>query len=166
MNLIFLDIDGVLNSMPYCELQKGKTGHHEISDFHVKMLSKIYHSCHASIVLASTWRYLRNTTENEAKIMYQYLIDTLAKYGMQIMSHTPVIFGNRPLEIATYLQNIDTNNINYIILDDDFSKEEYKKYGLEKNLIPTKFFCYDISEGGLQPEHVEKAINFFQKITK
>ena len=43
-------------------------------------------------------------------------------------------------------------------LDDDFSVENYAKYGIKDKLIHTKFFCADISEGGLQQEHVDRAI--------
>lgn len=69
---------------------------------------------------------------------------------MKIMSQTPVIGMNRPLEILTWLENrVDKENIKYISLDDDFSKEDYEKYGICDCLIHTKFFCNELSEGGL-----------------
>lgn len=62
VNIIFLDVDGVLNSMAYFESLNGlenslhKDGqYNDISDFHLQMLSKIYHTCDANIVLTSTW---------------------------------------------------------------------------------------------------------------
>ena len=60
MNIIFLDVDGVLNSMAYFKLNK-KTKEslfNDISDFHLQKLAEIYHECNAHIVLSSTWREL------------------------------------------------------------------------------------------------------------
>lgn len=159
MNIIFLDIDGVLNSMPYCKSVQLKKGYKEISDFHLKKLSEIYHSCDAKIVLASTWKDLDDKSNKSAYEMYQYLIQSLAKYNMSIYDKTPDFDGNRPLEIATWLQtNKDQACNNFVILDDDWMSEEYAVYELADKLIQTRFFCNDISEGGLQQEHVKKAI--------
>ena len=55
MNIIFLDIDGVLNSLPYFESMKDTDEtYNEISDFHLEKLAEIYHTCNAEIVLSST----------------------------------------------------------------------------------------------------------------
>ena len=160
MNIIFLDVDGVLNSRAYYEHNK-KIGKNvkEISDFHLQMLAKIYHSCDAKIVLSSTWRELDCDDNDVCMAMYQYLVDELARYDMKIMSKTPIINMNRPLEIKTWLDNrVDKDNINFVSLDDDFSYEKYKEYGIEDHLVKTEFFCYEISDGGLQQRHVDKAI--------
>lgn len=91
--------------------------------------------------------------------MYEYLLKSLAKYDMKIMSKTPTIHMNRPLEIITWVNNqIDKEDIKFVSLDDDFSVEDYAQYGIEDRLIHTKFFCNDISEGGLQQEHVDRAM--------
>jgi hypothetical protein len=162
INIIFLDIDGVLNSMAYFELSKRgnkQTVYNEISDFHLQMLAKIYHTCNAKIVLSSTWREMDNESDISVYPMYQYLIESLAKYNMKIFSKTPVLGMNRPLEIITWLNNqVDKENIRFVSLDDDFSKEDYKRYGIDSCLIQTRFFCYDKSEGGLQQRHVDMAI--------
>lgn len=161
MNIIFLDIDGVLNSLPYFESIKGikHDKYNEISNFHLKKLSEIYHICNAQIVLSSTWRELDDPLDTNCYPMYEYLVKSLEKYGMKIMSKTPVINMNRPLEIVTWLNNrSDKDSIKFVSLDDDFSVEDYAQYGIEDKLIHTKFFCNDISEGGLQQEHVDRAI--------
>ena len=160
MNIIFLDIDGVLNSMAYYEYNKkiGKKAK-EISDYHLQMLAKIYHSCNAKIVLSSTWRQLDCDDNVTCMKMYQYLVDELARYDMEIISKTPVINMNRPLEIKTWLYNrMDRDEINFVSLDDDFSKDKYDEYGIGDCLIKTEFFCADMSEGGLQQKHVDEAI--------
>lgn len=136
----------------------------EISDFHLKMLSKIYHTCNCKIVLSSTWRILNNEESEECDEMYQYLLNCLSKYGMEIISKTPVISQERPLEIKNWLDNReDKAEINFVILDDDFDKADYDNYDIGAYLVKTSFYCNDLSEGGLQEEHVEKAIQILKK---
>ena len=171
MNIIFLDCDGVLNSMAYFKSIKesGKSLHkdgqyNDISDFHLQMLSKIYHTCNAHIVLTSTWRELDDKSDMNCYPMYQYLVNSLAKYNMKIISKTPVVNMNRPLEIVTWLDNrVDKDEIKFVSLDDDFSKEDYEEYGIGDYLVHTRFFCNDISEGGLQQEHVDRAIEILNR---
>ena len=78
MKIIFLDCDGVLNSMAYFEwLKESRNSLHkdgeydDISDFHLQMLSKIYHTCNAHIVLTSTWRELDDESDTNCYPMYQ-----------------------------------------------------------------------------------------------
>ena len=89
MNIIFLDVDGVLNSSAYFKENKSK-GHADISDFHLQMLAKIYHTCNAKIVLSSSWREL-DVEDLHVYWMYQYLLDELARYDMEIIDKTPVV---------------------------------------------------------------------------
>lgn len=162
MNIIFLDVDGILNSMAYFEQNKGKS-HIEISDYHLQMLAKIYHTCNANIVLSSSWRELDDEFDMHVYWMYEYLVNELARYGMKIMSKTPVIDMNRPLEIKTWLDNrVDKDEINFVSLDDDFSKDKYNKYGIGDCLVKTEFYSKELSEGGLQQEHVDKAIEILK----
>lgn len=157
MKVIFLDVDGVLNSMAYFKTNEGRRN--EISEFHLEKLSKIYKTCDAHIVLSSTWRDLNNEYNIECYQMWNYLVDSLSRYGMKIMSRTPIINHNRPLEIKTWLDNrVDKDDIQFVSLDDDFSKESYDKYGIGDCLVKTRFFCDKVDEGGLQDEHVDKAI--------
>lgn len=165
MNIIFLDIDGILNSNAYFKSlydSESQLRSHEIyndiSDFHLQMLAKIYHTCNAEIVLSSTWRELDNKDKTYYS-MYQYLLDSLAKYDMKIIDKTPVIDMNRPLEIVTWINNqADKDDIKFVSLDDDFGKEDYDKYGIGNCLVKTNFFGENISEGGLQQRHVNRAI--------
>lgn len=159
MNIIFLDVDGVLNSSAYFEQNKNKKGHNDLRDFHLQMLAKIYHTCNAKIVLSSSWRELDVEDDIHVYWVYEYLVDTLAKYGIEIIDKTPCIDNNRPLEIKTWIdQREDKNEIKFISLDDDFSRERYEEYGIGDCLIKTEFYCKEISEGGLQQRHVDEAI--------
>lgn len=171
MNIIFLDIDGVLNSAAYFNALKENNEvlhrngtYNEISDFHLQMLAKIYNTCNAHIVLSSTWRELDDESNMSCYSMYQYLENELARYDMKIISKTPVISMNRPLEIKTWLDNrVDKNEIKWVSLDDDFSKEQYDSYGIGEHLVKTKFFCENVSDGGLQQKHVDKAIEILSR---
>lgn len=167
MNIIFLDVDGVLNSLPYFkDCVKDENGRCEISDFHLKKLAEIYHTCDAKIVLSSTWRHLKPTTEgedSEATRMYQYLMDSLAKYDMEVIGEVPSNSGNRPLEISDWLDSReDKETINFVSLDDDFDEEEYAQYDLENHLVHTLYFCKNLEDGGLQQKHVDKAIEILK----
>jgi len=140
-------------------MKKYRPCHDEISNYNLQMLSHVYHTCNAHIVLSSTWRTLDDSEHTESYAMYKYLEDSLAKHDMKIMSKTPVIGHNRPLEIKTWLdKRVDGDDISFVSLDDDFGKDQYREYGIEDYLIHTKFFCKELSEGGLQQEHVDRAI--------
>lgn len=150
MNIIFLDIDGVLNSYAYYK----ETGN-DLNLKSVDILSQIYYKFNCKIVLSSTWRELKDISEESAQKMWKHLVDTLSKYNMEIYDITPIIKNNRPLEIATWLQNNSCSN--FLILDDNFPLLEYKKYGLEKHVVKTIYFTYKIENGGLQEKHKDKA---------
>ena len=48
----------------------------------------------------------------------------------------------------------------FVILDDDFSIDAYKKYGLENNVVKTSFYE---ENGGLREEHVKQAISILER---
>lgn len=150
MKVCFLDCDGVINSQLWLYNNKPM-----IDESKVQLLSKIIHQTDAKIVLSSSWRELRDMDSHSCNSLYTYLTETLKKYDMEIMDHTPMIEEERPLEIFTWLENHICEVESFVILDDDWSADYYKVYGLEKNLIKLTF-CGD---GGLHPEHVEKAID-------
>lgn len=169
MNIIFLDVDGVLNSMPYFEWLRA-TGRHrdgefnEIRDYHLEMLAKVYHTCDAKIVLSSSWREIDIPENKNVYPQYLYLANSLKKYDMEIIDKTPVVAGIRPLEIVTWLKGReDKDDIRFVSFDDEFSKEDYDMFGIGSCLISTKNFCDTMDEGGIQQEHVNKAIEILNK---
>ncbi len=167
MNVIFLDIDGVLNSYCYFESinqSQGALEHTEIRVHHVQLLSKIYHTCDAKIVLASSWRTIRDSADKDCMDMWNYLIDSLAAYNMEIVDYTPVIHLNRPKEIAVWLKQHSHNaDVHFVILDDDFPKEQYDVFGLGNYLVKTEFWTNNMDTGGLQQGHVKKAIKILKE---
>ena len=153
-NIIFLDVDGVLNNMAYLE---GKDIGEEIDMRAVERLEKIYKEYDCKIVLSSSWRELCGSEIKEPHSMYKYLEDCLGKYGMKIVDVTPVIMSNRPEEIAAWLKENDNMIKNFVSLDDDFDEKHYKNFGLGGHLVKTEFYVNDETKGGLLEEHVEKA---------
>lgn len=164
MNVLFLDIDGVLNSMLYCDQQRDKKGHNEIDESKLPLLKRIVDENDALIVLSSTWRDLEGDDNPSCIEMWNYLIDSLAKYGMQIAESTPYVHCNRPLEIKAWLEKyqlLHGESVNWISLDDDFSEKDYEAAGIGGHLIQTKFFVKSFDEGGLLEKHVRIAKEMF-----
>ena len=153
-NVIFLDVDGVLNSMAYL---KGKDIGEEIDMRAVERLAEIYKECDCLIVLSSSWRELRGSKTKESHSMYRYLENCLGQYGMEIVDVTPVIMSNRPEEIAAWLKENGSLVKNFVSLDDDFDEMHYKHFGLGGHLVRTEFYVDDEAKGGLQSEHVKKS---------
>lgn len=156
MKVILLDIDGVLNCQEYFYPLNGTKGYDELDENKVKLLAEIVNATDAKIVLSSTWREMVDVgKDGHPHPIYMYLTDTLAKYGLSIISHTPIMGFERPLEIHTWLNETSYSIESFVILDDDFSADYYKPYGLDKHLVKTTFY----GDGGLHPEHVERAID-------
>lgn len=161
MKVIFLDIDGVLNSMDWFEKTKNSKGHREIDPQKVEFLKEIVDETNSKIVLSSTWRGLAKNENEEEHPMYSYLVNTLRKHGMEIYGHTPYIGQNRPKEIKAWLEKNKKEEIeSFVSLDDDFSEKDYKECGISDCLVKTSFYEKD---GGLRQEHVEKAIQVLNK---
>lgn len=155
--IIFLDIDGVLNSEDYFEKTNDCDEYTDINTEKVKLLKEIVDRTCAEIVLSSTWRTLSGTTENGSEHpQYTYLINSLANYGLEINSHTPHINNNRPEEISEWLkEHGGKDNIHFVSLDDDFFKFQYDKYGIGDCLVKTSFYG---TENEFQKKHVEDAV--------
>jgi len=103
INIIFLDVDGVLNSLPYC--QTAPIGSYvDISEDNLRDLAVLYRETQAQIVLSSTWRELKDAGDTQCRNMYQGLLKALGHYGMSVYSMTPRIHGNRPEEIRAWLE--------------------------------------------------------------
>ena len=137
MKVIFLDVDGVLNSA-----RDGYSINLE-NDYHFEMLKKIVDATDANIVLSSSWRIGFSVLSLPEK----NLIERLEKYGMKIMDFTPCMTGTRGDEIREWLSNNGPVE-SFVILDDEGDMAEFK----ETNLVKTN------TSIGLQEKDVDKAI--------
>lgn len=123
MKVIFLDIDGVLNSDEYFDkiLNKEITGIEQDVDVEkVKLLKEAVNITGAKVVLSSSWRYTRKAQE---------LRELLIEYGIST-DVTPFLQNHRGLEIKKWLMdNPDTED--FVILDDEIF-DSYDEFLLSK----------------------------------
>ena len=137
MKVIFLDVDGVLNT-PSSESRCGE--YIGIDDEKVEKLKKIVEKTKAEIVLISTWKkYWRKEEKLKPLQDYSanYLDEKLAKQGLKAIDKTKDKADGRYLSRGeSILEYVYRNNVeNYIILDD--CQFDYDGCDLTDNYIKT-----------------------------
>ena len=184
-NIIFLDIDGVLNGYNKWNLFGWKvvcltrserlknwyrkwTDPFGIHERKVKRLAKIVNKTNAKVVMSSSWRFgwwqkpYEDQFEDQRK-----LTDLLNKYCIDVIDITPESSdGRRDKEIIYWLSKHEDIVRRFVILDDE-------RYDLEcfanSNLVQTS----SVSKGqmimgharedtGLKNKHVKKAIEILR----
>ena len=148
VKIIFLDIDGVLNSDEYFEKIKELNIHgieSEIDTNKIKLLKKAIDETKAKVVLISSWRYTRRAKElKEMLACYEIYVDL-----------TPFINHKRGLEIKKWL--LDHPNVEeYVILDDEIF-DTYDEELMNKLIKISNGNGYNLGEG-LLPKDVDKII--------
>lgn len=174
MKIIFLDIDGVLNTINTFRLRKEeykKTGKYilAIDECRVGYLKRIIDESEAKIVLTSAWR--RDFIKKENKIIAveenaKKLQELFLKYDIEIYDIVSVDYGdrNREQQIKEWLEKRDDID-NYIIIDDELCT--YKD--LANRVIKTKFMNSNIEDEtglGLSENHIDIAIKLLKSKTK
>ena len=121
MKVIFLDIDGVLNSTKSTHRQREELDNRKYDDIpdkvHIHWLNYIILNTGAKVVLSSSWRKYINT------YLMEMLLYTQGFKG-SIISRTGE-FGKRAEEIRSWLSDRkrESSEIeSYVILDDEFMK--------------------------------------------
>ena len=152
MKAIFLDVDGVLNSKDWLENNRVRT-ENSVNPEKVKLLAEIVKNTNATVVLSSTWRYIPEHP------MFMYLTDIFGVNGIKIHAFTPKLDGDRPKEIKAWIKK-QTEEVQFISIEDGFSEEDYRKYGIEDRLVKTSYYG---EYGGLQRSHVEQAIKLLNE---
>lgn len=80
--VIFLDVDGVLNTMT--TVKKAPSGYIGIDDSRVELLEQVIRKCGgADIVLSSDWKDLKPDHED-----YKYLVSKLSGHNLKISGKT------------------------------------------------------------------------------
>ena len=184
INVIFLDIDGVLNGYNFWNL----LGWNIISKFNsdrlkgwyrditepfgvherkVKRLAKIVHNTmNTKVVISSCWRF--GLQSNNLSYAQRKLLDLFDKYDIKIYGYTPRSeSGKRDEEIKAWLSKHKEVN-KFIILDDEnFDLQCF----MEKELIQTssvprgryiKGKWYENT--GLKRKHVRQAIKMLNRM--
>ena len=148
MKVIFLDVDGVLNSDEYFDKIKNLNIdgiQSEIDVEKIKMLNMAINETGAKIVLTSSWRYTRNAQE---------LKKLLSEYGIPTDS-TPFIQNKRGLEIKqSLLENPDVEN--FIIVDDELF-DSYDDELIKKLVKISNGNGHNFGEG-LLPKDIDEII--------
>lgn len=156
MKIIFLDIDGVLNSDEYFDKIKNLNINGIENDIDVSkivLLKKSLDETGAKVVLTSSWRYTRKAQE---------LKQLLLSYGI-IVDCTPFIDNERGIEIKKWLQ--EHNDVqDFVILDDEIF-DSYDEKLMEKLIKISDTNGINYGEG-LQPKHIQEIIQRFGKKEK
>lgn len=177
INVIFLDIDGVLNGYNFWNLlgwniiskfnsNKLKGWYRELTEpfgVHerkVKRLAKIVHKTGAKIVISSSWRSgLKSNHLNKDKEKLLRLFD---KYDIQIYDYTPILPSRkRENEIIAWLfRNPQVDK--YVILDDENADLQYfvGKQLVQTSSVPRGQYIrgHWYEDTGLKRKHVRQAI--------
>lgn len=130
MKVIFLDIDGVLNTKSYRENPEVDYFEHPISEIHMCLLEYLAKTTGAKIVLSSTWREYWELGEEQSDSFGYYINKLFSKYGLEIYDKTPEL-RDRSDEIDAWKKLHEGEIESYVILDDfdfDWSEENEKRF--------------------------------------
>lgn len=152
MKIIFLDIDGVLNSVMYDARRTDESKDTRIDMSRVELLSEIVRQTGAKIVFSSTWREDWEISTELCGEDGRYVNSCLAKYGLSIIDKTPRIgyTDERRVEILTWLHRHKDEVESFVILDDI----SYGWGELCNRAVITNPYGY-----GLEQRHCEMAID-------
>lgn len=153
MNIIFLDVDGVLNSVNYLikvyhETHKSHSGYDYPFDPNcLENLRELVIKTDSSLVISSTWRHSQEGMKKLLKVLSEYELDKL------VIGCTPSLGLSRGSEIKKYLSDLNpTSVVNFIILDDDTDMDDLLPYLIHTN-----------RQVGLTKENVQQSL---KKLTK
>lgn len=159
MKVIFLDIDGVLNSLAY-DQRRNINEQSNIDETRLPFIKEIVAATNAVIVLSSTWREHWDKSQENRDVAGQYIQELFSKYGLSIYDKTPVLGyrSKRKDEIKQWLINTSETIESFVIIDDyRFGWEEYS----EQLILTNPNFGL-----GIEKEHVLQAISLLNGITK
>lgn len=116
LKIIFLDIDGVLNSTQYDRMRTNEQGN--IDETRLTLLKQLVDETKAQIVLSSSWRKHWEKETALCDKVGQELNEVFAKHGLCIYDKTPVSVNNdRAEEIRMWLNEYNSPE-HFVILDD------------------------------------------------
>ena len=184
INVIFLDIDGVLNGYNFWNLlgwniiskfnsDRLKSWYRDITEpfgvheSKVKRLAKIVHNTmNTKVVISSCWRF--GLQSNNLSYAQRKLLDLFDKYDIKIYGYTPRSeSGKRDEEIITWLSKHKEVN-KFIILDDEnFDLQCFMgKELIQTSSVPRGRYIKGkwYENTGLKNKHVRQAIKMLNRI--
>ena len=127
IKVIFLDVDGVLNSSKTTRRTTG--GYTFVGSRQLKNLRRIITKTGAKVVLSSDWRYDKDNPRYNGD--YLELRNELLRYGIKFYGFTPELpSAQRGAEIAEWLK-AHTEVSNFVILDDRLDIEPNKDHWVQ-----------------------------------
>ena len=149
MKIIFLDIDGVLNSVRYDCTKTESDGN--IDKTRLPLLKELVDKTDAKIVLSSSWRIYWESDKAKCDSIGKDIDETFSKFGLTIYDKTPYLTTNdRAREIRMWLLSQKENIENFVILDDAFGGWGELSY----NLVQTSALIGK----GLEENHINAAL--------
>lgn len=122
MKILFLDVDGVLNSNKYIRQSEDlpqNDPYKYIEKEKLAILQELVYAYDFKVVLHSTWKNLFDEKLQPMNELGKSLLIALADFGIVLYDLTPTVEYERQLEIAAWLKAHATLPIeNYIIIDD------------------------------------------------
>ena len=155
MKVIFLDIDGVLNTIDTFKRRKDIYNNYgviipRIDFYRVKFLKEIIDKTDAKIIISSTWRKYDNDMKE--------LKEVFSLFDLEVYDVTCIdISGKKGIEINDWLNKNEVDS--FVIIDDETSDMIH----LEKYVVKTR---ENFKATGLLEKHVDVAINILNNSKK
>ena len=150
MKILFLDIDGVLNSARY-DAERRARAMGNVDETRLPLLRRIVEETGALIVLSTSWRVYWDSDPARCAPEWVDIGDLFSAYGLEIYDKTPSYPGNnRDCEVRDWLIDRKEAVKSFVILDD----MSFGWGDLADRLVRTSYH----RGRGLGEEHVERAI--------
>jgi len=154
MKIIFLDIDGVLNSEEDLTNNVGLLW--DVNDLNIKyiiLLNEIIKATNAKVVISSTWRIIHPFDKIEKMMLKKGFVGEVISQTV-LLSRTPDgVIQDRGDEINLWLKDNDIES--FLILDDTPYEGIIKHFSNQ--------FLYIKDSVGLHTEHVNEAISILNE---
>ena len=163
-NIIFLDIDGVLNSNFWNDIhQKEISDGTLIDEMKVSLLSSLVERGRAKIVLHSGWKYWFDKNCHPVRKEAKKLVEIFEKYAIKIFDRTPDLANDeirqskkfslvKADEIKLWLRE-HSEITNWIVIDDlDLNDQDIAIHQIKPN-----------QNIGLTLEDIEKGLSYLDK---
>lgn len=148
--IIFIDIDGVLNSKASRKNSEIDYYHDFISDENMRFLEYIVRATGgAEIVLSSSWKFYWNRGKTQHDEAGYYMNRIFKGYGLEISDKTSDLDNDRDAEISQWIENNKNKIESYVILDD---------YDYNWSSCNKKHFVMTNDETGLDESSADRAI--------
>ena len=148
MRVLFLDIDGVLNSDPSRRGGKPTGGILGVDEDNLAVLQEIVRKSGAFVVITSTWKHRWGTPWQPGSM--RYLMDKLRHYNIEIMGiTTEAIPPERGKGIRRWLEYHGPVE-SWAVLDDDIFPD-YPQQAILPRLVKTNFYRGGLTKDKVQP---------------